>query len=387
MVNIGGLYVRYPPHMVTGNDGPRQITIQQTLDFIVANQDAKCHEFEPLTPAFVQQLKTNRLGWGQWDSKDYDSPALTQSDVGIIIVHADDNEFFSNAATYVTVGTANGGTNVYSGNGYRVFILLEELGHLISAKGFQNGQPEVNNQLVLDHCGGVIQAAEQTSGVAVSQTDWAARHLDPKGGYWADTVRPDWQPTKLSLEQMVKIASYIHGGFAHEGFPNGEINEHMPVGNTGPRQEVLIKTLDYIISHQDDACRAWLPLSPSLIFQLKTNRLGWGEYESTSDAFSEVFIGYIIVRWGKEPSFYSNDSANPAKGFPVGDPPKRVPEGNEYDVLALLHELAHLTNAPSFVYDGGSPEKSQHNNQVVIDHCRNLIVRAKYEPPFNTEAK
>lgn len=161
-------------------------------------------------------------------------------------------------------------------------------------------------------------------------------------------------------------------------------------GNTGARQETIVKRLNYIKDNIDEDCSKWL-LSNSTYKSIgdyidalvNNNAIGYADVASTSgvnnaNVGSGVGGFAIVVNTGG--SFF-NANAPRSSGMQFGRQIGRIAAGSERSgVFTLLHEFAHSLEVKNVREDGGNQQAVNENNDDVWRNCNKTIMGARNQP-------
>jgi hypothetical protein len=209
------------------------------------------------------------------------------------------------------------------------------------------------------------------------------------------------------MNGKIQTALVALGIFLSTLFAHGQVRVINP-SKTGPQQESIYRTLDFITANMDAPCGATLPMAKDMIIALEGESLsartvgnldmvliGHGIFvDTTVAAFTgatKETVGYLVTVADNGGFFTANEQTEGLK-MPTGSEIGMTMGGtkttflviagkyrggtNEAKVEILLHELGHAVNATGFQADYGSPSKAAANDHIVMGGCKNVIKAA-----------
>jgi hypothetical protein len=188
----------------------------------------------------------------------------------------------------------------------------------------------------------------------------------------------------------VVLAALVFGlaklGYADAVHVNPPIPEVEAPSKTGPQQQSIYATLDFILAHMDAQCAVTLPGASDMVRALEADKQNEQMILVGHGVFADPLLAAFTGNSGNVPPGYMMVVADNGGFFTdvvPGHPKNFLMIANEFHggtnqakVEILLHELGHATNAPGFVSDFGSREKIDHNNALVMTGCKNVIKSA-----------
>src|SRR5208282_3200794 len=163
------------------------------------------------------------------------------------------------------------------------------------------------------------------------------------------------------------------------------------VGNfskSGPQQQTIINTMDFIRGYDDAKCAAWFPALKGGIKSLEgdasvpdTVLIGHGKitpgsivaFTGSNPKQTDLPVG-VIVAFNDDSVFFTDIPGYNNGGFEGGT--------NQSRVLTVIHELGHMLDATGIMDDFASQDKVNANNDLVKKNCGATVKAAKKVKAF-----